>query len=274
MTLGGLAAAIGVVIDDAIVMVENIVAAPLARASRPRDAAQSAIRELTPALIGSTLTPIVVFVPLVFLGGVTAVFFRALALTLVTALLRLAVPGDLLHAGAGAPLPEAARGPTETDLQKAEQAEAGRILRWLTARYEQRPALVAWPHPRWSWLGRRAGPGRLGGCSTTSSAAASCPRWTRAPSCSTTSCRRAPRWQETNRMLLRHREISARDAGGRELLAAHRRAARPVHRRAEHRRLPGEAQAQARNGSHRWSAGAVVVVKARPARMGIRKAEK
>jgi multidrug efflux pump subunit AcrB len=43
--------------------------------------------ELTPALIGSTLTPMVVFVPLVFLGGITAVFFRALALTLVTALL-------------------------------------------------------------------------------------------------------------------------------------------------------------------------------------------
>ena len=47
----------------------------------------SAIQELTPALIGSTLTPIVVFLPLVFLGGITAVFFRALALTLVTALL-------------------------------------------------------------------------------------------------------------------------------------------------------------------------------------------
>ncbi len=85
MTLGGLAACIGVVIDDAIVMVENIMV-HLSMGKSPMDAAKTAIQELTPALIGSTLTPIVVFVPLVFLGGITAVFFRALAMTLVTAL--------------------------------------------------------------------------------------------------------------------------------------------------------------------------------------------
>src|SRR5262249_58123624 len=85
MTLAGIAACIGVVIDDAIVMVENITV-HLAMGQEPREAAMSAIVELTPALIGSTLTPIVVFVPLVFLGGITAVFFRALAATLVTAL--------------------------------------------------------------------------------------------------------------------------------------------------------------------------------------------
>jgi len=77
MTLGGIAACIGVVIDDAIVMVENITV-HLSIGQSPSEAAGSAIRELTPALIGSTLTPIVVFVPLVFLGGITAVFFRAL----------------------------------------------------------------------------------------------------------------------------------------------------------------------------------------------------
>jgi multidrug efflux pump subunit AcrB len=86
MTLGGLAASIGVVIDDAIVMVENIIV-HLSMGQSPLQAARSAIHELTPALIGSTLTPIVVFVPLIFLGGITAVFFRALAMTLVTALL-------------------------------------------------------------------------------------------------------------------------------------------------------------------------------------------
>ncbi|MCX6635209.1 MAG: efflux RND transporter permease subunit, partial [Acidobacteria bacterium] len=86
MTLGGLAACIGVVIDDAIVMVENIVV-HLSTGQAPAEAARSAITELTPALIGSTLTPIVVFAPLVILGGVTGVFFRALAMTMVTALL-------------------------------------------------------------------------------------------------------------------------------------------------------------------------------------------
>ena len=86
MTLGGLAACIGVVIDDAIVMVENIVV-HISRGRTPSDASTRAIVEMTPALIGSTLTPIMVFVPLVFLGGITAVFFRALAMTMVTALL-------------------------------------------------------------------------------------------------------------------------------------------------------------------------------------------
>ncbi|MBI3666151.1 MAG: efflux RND transporter permease subunit [Acidobacteria bacterium] len=85
MTLGGIAASIGVVIDDAIVMVENIMV-HLSMGQSPREAARSAIVELTPALTGSTLTPIVVFAPLVFLGGITAVFFRSLALTLVAAL--------------------------------------------------------------------------------------------------------------------------------------------------------------------------------------------
>jgi CzcA family heavy metal efflux pump len=86
MTLGGLAASIGVVIDDAIVMVENIVV-HLTKGESPEEASRKAIIELTPALVGSTLTPIVVFVPLIFLGGITAVFFRALAATLVTALM-------------------------------------------------------------------------------------------------------------------------------------------------------------------------------------------
>ena len=63
MTLGGLAAAVGLVIDDAIVVVENIV---LHRdAGQPRlQAIHSALREITVPLIGSTITPIVVFLPL------------------------------------------------------------------------------------------------------------------------------------------------------------------------------------------------------------------
>ncbi|PYV12859.1 MAG: acriflavin resistance protein [Acidobacteria bacterium] len=136
MTLGGLAASIGVVIDDAIVMVENI-AVHVSMGQRPAEAAQSAIQELTPALIGSTLTPIVVFVPLVFLGGITAVFFRALALTMVTALLAslfLAIffTPVLARWFLRAP-PETA----ETELAQAETAGEGRFLRWLAGRYER-----------------------------------------------------------------------------------------------------------------------------------------
>jgi CzcA family heavy metal efflux pump len=135
MTLGGLAASIGVVIDDAIVMVENIIV-HLSLGQSPREAAKSAIHELTPALIGSTLTPIMVFVPLVFLGGITAVFFRALAMTLATALLASLFLAIFFTPVLAALFFRQTRGASFTDLEKAEQAGEGRILRWLTARYE------------------------------------------------------------------------------------------------------------------------------------------
>src|SRR5438093_6534021 len=86
MTLGGLAAAVGLVIDDKIVVVENIV---LHRDSGegPLHATASALRELTVPLIGSTLTPIVVFLPLISITGVIGTFFRALAITMSVSLL-------------------------------------------------------------------------------------------------------------------------------------------------------------------------------------------
>jgi CzcA family heavy metal efflux pump len=86
MTLGGLAAAVGLVIDDAIVVVENIVMHRDSGQSRA-EAIRSAIREIRVPLIGSTITPIVVFLPLITITGVTGVFFRALAVTVGMALL-------------------------------------------------------------------------------------------------------------------------------------------------------------------------------------------
>ena len=86
MTLGGLAAAGGLVIDDAIVVVENIV---LHRdgGEGSMEATSSALKELTIPLIGSTLTPIVVFLPLISITGVTGTFFRALAIAMSVSLL-------------------------------------------------------------------------------------------------------------------------------------------------------------------------------------------
>jgi len=86
MTLGGLAAAIGLVIDDAIVVVENIVVHRDAGQSRI-EAVRSALSEITVPLIGSTVTPVVVFLPLIAVTGVTGSFFRALAITMTAALL-------------------------------------------------------------------------------------------------------------------------------------------------------------------------------------------
>jgi len=86
MTLGGLAAAVGLVIDDAIVVVENIIMHRDSGQSRA-EAIRSAIREIRIPLVGSTITPIVVFLPLISITGVTGVFFRALAVTVGMALL-------------------------------------------------------------------------------------------------------------------------------------------------------------------------------------------
>jgi len=86
MTLGGVAAAIGLVIDDAIVVVENIYT-HLSRGQSRREAVQTAVSEITVPIIGSTITPVVVFLPLTLMTGVTGVFFRSLALTMSVALL-------------------------------------------------------------------------------------------------------------------------------------------------------------------------------------------
>jgi CzcA family heavy metal efflux pump len=86
MTLGGLAAAIGLVIDDAIVVVENIVVHRDAGQTR-LDAVRQALREITVPLVGSTVTPVVVFLPLIATTGVTGSFFRALAITMTASLL-------------------------------------------------------------------------------------------------------------------------------------------------------------------------------------------
>jgi len=86
MTLGGIAASIGLIIDDAIVVVEAMFVK--IAAGRPKiEGIQEAIGEILHPLIGSTLTPVVVFLPLTFLTGITGVFFRALALTMVVSLL-------------------------------------------------------------------------------------------------------------------------------------------------------------------------------------------
>ena len=80
MSMGGLAVAIGLVIDDAVVMVENI--HRRLRAGRGEAAIGEATRELIAPVVGSTLTTVVVLAPLGFLSGVVGQFFRALSLTL------------------------------------------------------------------------------------------------------------------------------------------------------------------------------------------------
>jgi len=93
MTLGGIAAAIGLIIDDSIVVIENIFAHVASWKSDPANAekgftgvAGTSLRELMPAIIGSTLSTIVIQIPIAFLGGVTGAFFASLSVTMVLAM--------------------------------------------------------------------------------------------------------------------------------------------------------------------------------------------
>lgn len=100
MTLAGVAAALGLIADDAIVMIENI-ESHHARAERDAgeqpdsdrpldandlDATAAGVRELRPALIGSSLSTIVILLPFALLSGVVGAFFKPLALTMALAL--------------------------------------------------------------------------------------------------------------------------------------------------------------------------------------------
>lgn len=86
MTLGGMAAAVGLIVDDAVVMLEHIMRRMQEGAARGVMGVLGAAAEMGKPLIGSTLATIIVFLPLAFISGVTGGFFKALALTMVAAL--------------------------------------------------------------------------------------------------------------------------------------------------------------------------------------------
>ncbi|MBN2680656.1 efflux RND transporter permease subunit [Acidithiobacillus montserratensis] len=133
MTLGGMAAAVGLVVDDAVVMLEHIMRrltqkpdelAPLE--GEPSTILRSAL-EMSKPLAGSSAATIIIFLPLAFLSGVTGAFFQALAISIAAALLV-----SFLVAYLAVPL--------LADLflrpQDAEKAEhEGRFLSWFSAWY-------------------------------------------------------------------------------------------------------------------------------------------
>lgn len=127
MTLGGMAAAVGLIIDDAIVMIEHIVRRMQEHGSAKfHGRIMSAALEFTRPLAGSSAATLIIFVPLAFLTGVTGAFFKALSITMASALFVsfcvtwLAIP--LL----------CDRWLTAKD---AHAEEGGRFSRWLDARY-------------------------------------------------------------------------------------------------------------------------------------------
>jgi multidrug efflux pump subunit AcrB len=86
MTLGGMAAAVGLVVDDAVVMLEHVMRRMQEGKATTPPTLLAAAAEMGRPLVGSTLATIIVFLPLAFISGVSGGFFQALAVTMVTAL--------------------------------------------------------------------------------------------------------------------------------------------------------------------------------------------
>ncbi|MBF16918.1 MAG: transporter [Hirschia sp.] len=135
MTLGGMAAAVGLIVDDIVVMLEHITR----RLSEKSATVLEAATEMSRPLIGSSLATIIVFTPLAFLSGVTGGFFKALAVTMAASL---AI--SMVFALSVAPILSRA-------LARAEDAErADRASGWLNRLADGYGALMArlLPHAR------------------------------------------------------------------------------------------------------------------------------
>jgi hydrophobe/amphiphile efflux-1 (HAE1) family protein len=85
LTLFGLVLAIGIVVDDAIVVIENVERIMASEGLSPRLAADKAIRQVGSALVAIVLVLCAVFVPVAFIGGVTGELFKQFALTIIIA---------------------------------------------------------------------------------------------------------------------------------------------------------------------------------------------
>ncbi|MBK8713013.1 MAG: efflux RND transporter permease subunit [Niastella sp.] len=87
MTLGAVAAAIGLMIDDAVIVVEQIHRSHEEHPGEPMPAIVSkAIKYLFPAMIGSSLSTIVIFIPFILMSGVAGAYFKVLAFTMIITL--------------------------------------------------------------------------------------------------------------------------------------------------------------------------------------------
>ncbi|WP_288377426.1 efflux RND transporter permease subunit, partial [uncultured Pseudomonas sp.] len=86
LTLFGMVLAIGILVDDAIVVVENVERVMSEEGLSPKEATRKSMAEITPALVGIALTLSAVFIPMAFFGGSTGVIYRQFSITIVSAM--------------------------------------------------------------------------------------------------------------------------------------------------------------------------------------------
>jgi len=139
MTLGGMAAAVALIIDDAIVMIEHIIRRIRDASGTHLERIHQAAAEFSKPLAGSSASTIIIFAPLAFLSGVSGSFFKALSITMASALFI-----SFLVAWLAVPL-LAAHSLTEKD---TEQEENGPLTHWFHQLYQQIMQYIL-PQPGW-----------------------------------------------------------------------------------------------------------------------------
>lgn len=82
MTLGGLALGVGMMVDSSVVVLENVFRRRAENGDSPTDAAVKGTSEVANAIVASTITTLVIFVPLIFVRGVAGLLFKELALVI------------------------------------------------------------------------------------------------------------------------------------------------------------------------------------------------
>ncbi|HBV38206.1 MAG TPA: multidrug efflux RND transporter permease subunit, partial [Erwinia sp.] len=87
LTMFGMVLAIGIIVDDAIVVVENVERLMASKGLSPRDATREAMREITPAVIGITLVLTAVFIPMGFASGSVGIIYRQFTLSMAVSIL-------------------------------------------------------------------------------------------------------------------------------------------------------------------------------------------
>ncbi|MFM9995372.1 MAG: efflux RND transporter permease subunit [Phycisphaerales bacterium] len=150
MTLGGLAVAVGVLVDDAIIDVENVYRRMNQNATLPErerraraDVVFDASNEIRPSMVFATVIIVIVFIPLLFLEGIEGRFFAPLGLTYIVSILAsLAVALTVTPAMCGVLLRPGRRAAAEASSAPVDRHDDGFLVRWLKRRYE--------PSLRWS----------------------------------------------------------------------------------------------------------------------------
>ena len=135
LTMFGMVLAIGILVDDAIVVVENVERIMSEEGLPPREATRKAMGQITGAIVGITLVLVSVFVPMAFFAGSVGNIYRQFSLVMVASIAVLGVHGAVADAGAVRHPAQAGRGrppPREARLLRLVQPRLQRARRTAT----------------------------------------------------------------------------------------------------------------------------------------------